>query len=135
MVYGDLICQLPQSAQFGHVWYQYNIFNSLFNWGNRRPFGSFSSRSSRCSSHTNNVWFNFYFVYVFLYSASLSTDKRSLQSECILSLLLLFKMDLSPSLSTSFTIVWVDVPLLSLECKFHFRKMLATLLFNDRKRS
>ena len=71
----------------------------------------------------------------FVYSTSLSTDTSSLQLECTLFLSLSADTDLfsSPSFSTLFIIVCVEVPLLLSDNEFHFQKMFVTLLFKDRK--
>ena len=129
LVAGDLVCQLPQSVSLG-VYGNNTMFLTVFLV--RGAGGLLIALVVEASDVVAiPIMFSFVFVYIFLYSASLSTNKRSLQSECILFLLSVFMMDLSPSLSSSFTIVCVEVPLLSLESKFHFQKMLATLLFNE----
>ena len=71
------------------------------------------------------------FLQSLLYSASSSTEIRSLQLECTLALVSPLITDLSSSLSILFIMDWVDVPLLSLESEFLFLKMLTTLFFND----
>ena len=77
----------------------------------------------------------FSLLLVLAYSVFLSTDKSSPQLECILFLSLLVDTNLvsSPSFSTSFIMVCVQVPLLLTDNEFCFQKMLATLLFNDEK--
>ena len=71
----------------------------------------------------------------FVYSTSSSTDTSLLQLECTLFLSLSVDTDLfsSPSFSTLFIIVCVEVPLLLSDNEFCFQKMFATLLFKDQK--
>ena len=71
----------------------------------------------------------------FVYCTSSSTDTSLLQLECTLFLSLSVDTDLfsSPSFSTLFIIVSVEVPLLLSDNEFCFQKMFATLLFKDQK--
>ena len=125
---------LPTSpiCQFRHVWHQYYIFIVFLTRGMEDLLVASIAEAADVVA-TPIIFGSLLVLYVFLYSASSSTDKRSLQSECTLFLLLLVGTDLSSSLSTLFTIVCVDVPLLLSEIKFHLQKMLATFLFNDQK--
>ena len=47
------------------IWYQYYIFHHLFHWRDGRPLHGFSSRSSRCGSHTNDWFTSNSFVFCF----------------------------------------------------------------------
>ena len=102
--YGYLIQQLPQSVGLG-IYGTNTMFLIVFLTGGTEGFLVASVAEAADVVATPIMFGSLLFFYIFLYSASSFTDKRSLQSECILSLLLLFGMDLSSSLSTSFTIV------------------------------
>ena len=104
VVYGDLICQFPQSVGLG-VYGTNTMFLTVFLTGGTEGFLVASVAEADDVVATLIIFGSLLLFYIFLYSAFSSTDKRSLQSECILSLLLLFSMDLSTSLSTSFTTV------------------------------
>ena len=127
VVYGDLICQPPQSIGLG-VYGTNTIFAVFFTGGMEGLFVALTAEVVDVVA--TPIMFGS-LLHVPLYSASSSTDKRSLQLGCILFLLLLVGTDLSSSISTLFTIVCVEVPLLLSESKFYFQKILATLLFNE----
>ena len=131
VAYGDLIHKLPQSFGLG-VYSTNTIFFTVLFTGGMEGSLFVDSTEEAADAVATPIMFGS-LLYVLLYSASSSTDNRSLQLECILLLLLWVGTDSSSSLSTLFTIVCVEVLLLSSESEFHFWKMLATLLFNDQK--
>ena len=130
VVYGDLICQHSQSISLGVHGTNTIFFTVFFTGGMEGLF--VASTAEAVNVVATPIMFGS-LLHVLLYSASLSTDKRSLQLECTLFLILLVGTDPSSSHSTLFTIVCVEVPLLLSESEFHFQKILATLLFNDQK--
>ena len=102
VVYGDLIHQLPQFVGLG-IYGMNTMFLTVFLTGGTEGFLVVSVVEAANVVATPIMFGSLLFI--FPYSASSFTAIRSLQSECILSLLLLYGMDLSFSLSTLFTIV------------------------------
>ena len=77
MAYGDLICQLPQSVGLG-MYGTSTIFLTVFFTGGTEGLFVTSVTEAADVVATPIMFGSLLFVYVFLYSASLSTDRRSL---------------------------------------------------------
>ena len=87
VAYGDLICQLPQSVGLG-MYGTNTIFLIVFVTGGTEDFWVCSLAEVANVVGTPIIFGSLLFLFILLYSVSSSTDIRSLQSECTLSLII-----------------------------------------------